>query len=161
MHNNNSITQFINHIIPSIVPLPILTITGSPRETGFYQGLDLMFTCSAQIDSAVDTPVTVMATWTKNGTRLTEDGSHITVTNVTMVALPYTYSTTVRLNPVDFDDAGIYACIVTVLPHNTTFINGTTVSATKTVTAISGNHNSHAFTFFTKFTTCRFSSSAC
>lgn len=82
--------------------------------------------------------MTLMATWMRNGTRLVEDDSYITVTNVTMASLPHTYSTTVRLNPMDFDDAGTYTCVITVVPDNTTFINRTTVSATKTVTAISG-----------------------
>ena len=138
-NNNNILThiQFI-YIVLSPVPLPILTVTGSPRDADFFQGLDLTFTCSALLQSAVDTPVIVMATWMRNGTRLVEDDSYISVTNVTVASLPHTYLTTVRLNPMDYDDAGTYTCIVTVLPDNTTFINGTTESATKTVTSISG-----------------------
>lgn len=122
----------------SIVSLPILTVTGFPRDADFFQGLDITFTCSAQLHSAVDTPVTVMATWMRNKTRLEEDDGYITVTDVTVAALPRTYSTTVQLNPMDIDDTGTYTCTVTVLPDNTTFINGTTVSAVKAVTSISG-----------------------
>lgn len=82
--------------------------------------------------------MTVMATWVRNGTTFVEDDSHITVTNVTVAKLPHTYLTAVRLNPIDFDDAGVYTCQVTILPHDSTFINGTAVSGTKTVTTISG-----------------------
>lgn len=138
-NNNNILThiEFI-YIILSLVPPPILTITGSPRDADFFQGLDLTFTCSAELQSTVDTPVTLMATWMRNDTKLVEDDGYMTVTNVTVAALPHTYLTTVRLNPIDFDDAGTYTCIVTVSADNTTFINGTTVSAMRTVTIISG-----------------------
>lgn len=121
-----------------LVPPPILTITGSPRDTDFFQGLDLTFTCSAQLHSAVDTPVAVIATWTRNGTRFTEDDDYITVTNMTVAVLPYTYLTAARLNPIDFDDAGVYTCQLTITPNDTTFMNGTAVSATKTIITISG-----------------------
>ena len=80
-----------------------------------------------------------MTTWMRNDTRLVEeDDSYISVTDVTVAALPQTYLTTVRLNPMNFDDAGTYTCVVTVVPDNTNFINGTTAFVTKAVATISG-----------------------
>jgi hypothetical protein len=76
----------------------------------------------------------------RNDTRLVEDDDrYVTVSDVTVAALPQTYVTTVRLNPMDFDDVGTFTCIVTVVPDNTTFINGTTTSATRTVANVSGS----------------------
>ena len=139
--NHHFHTFHLSHFSFSmLVPPPLLTVVGSPRDANFYQGLDLTFTCSAQLQSAVDTPVTVTATWMRNNTRLVEDNdSYVTLTDVAVASvLPQTYLTIVRLNPMDFDDAGTFTCIVTVVPDNASFINGTTASATKTVTTVLG-----------------------
>ena len=114
-------------------------ITESPMNANVFQGFDLTLTCSAYLHPVLDTSVTVMGTWMRNGSQLKEDDDHITVTNVTMIrTLPYSYQTTVRLNPVDFDDAGTYTCTITVTPYNISYVNGTTVSSSRTITTISG-----------------------
>ena len=117
----------------SVVPAPILTISGSPRNTSFFQGLDLTFICSITLAEAVDTPVTVQGTWSRNGTELLngdEDG-RITLSNI-LVEIP-PYQTTLRLNPVNITDAGMYECTATVIPQNTTFTAGSTVSISRNI----------------------------
>ena len=121
----------------STVPPPTLTITGSPRNTSFFQGLDLTFTCSITLDEAVDTPVTVQGTWNRNGTELMdgdEDG-RIIITNPLMNTPPY--QTTLRFNLLNISDAGTYQCSVTVTPQNTTFITTATASISRTI-AVAG-----------------------
>ena len=116
----------------------MLTITGSPRDSNFFQGLDLTFTCDIELHSAVDSPVTVTGNWERNGTQLKDSASYTTVTNITVVTPPNRYQMAARFNPLNFDDSGTYTCVVTVMPHNTSYISGTLVSATRTITSLSG-----------------------
>ena len=119
------------------VPPPTLTITGSPRNTSFFQGLCLTFTCSITLDEAVNSPVAVQGTWNRNGTELMngdEDG-RIIITNPLMSTPPY--QTTLRFNPLNISDAGTYQCSVTVTPQNTTFITMATASISRTI-AVAG-----------------------
>ena len=119
------------------VPPPTLTITGSPRNTSFFQSLDLTFTCSITLDEAVDTPVAVQGTWNRNGTELMdgdEDG-RIIITNPLMSTPPY--QTTLRFNLLNISDAGTYECDVTVTPQDTTFIDPANASISRTI-AVAG-----------------------
>ena len=115
-----------------------MTITGSPRDTDFFQGLDLTFTCSIELHSAVNTPVLVQSRWQRNATEL-EYGSDngITVTNTTIVTPPSNYQTTLRLNPTDVVDTETYDCTVTITSQNVAFITGTSVSTSRNVTEVS------------------------
>ena len=120
------------------VPPPILTITGSPRDADFFQGLDITFACNIELGSAVDSPIMVQSIWWKNDTVLESgDDDRITVTNATVVMPPSVYQTTVRFNPMDFDDADTYTCAVSVMPLNDTFIAGISESTSRNITNIS------------------------
>ena len=118
----------------SPVPPPVLTISGFPRNTSFFQGLDLTFTCSITLDEAVDTPVTVQGSWRRNGTELADgdDNERIIVSSPPMDAPPY--QTTVRFNLLSVSDAGMYECTATVTPQNTLFITGTNSSNSLSIT---------------------------
>ena len=119
------------------VPPPILTITGSPRNTSFFQGLDLTFTCTITLDEVVDSPVTVRGSWNRNGTIVMDgaDDGRITINNPLMSAAPY--QTTLRFNLLKISDAGTYKCVVTVTPQNTTFLATATASISRTI-AVAG-----------------------
>ena len=134
------------HLLPSLflcmtlivfsfpVPPPLLTVTGFPRNTTFIQGLDLTFTCDITLDEAVDTSVTVQGNWKRNGTDLVDDDRRITVSNPPMEASPY--QTTIRFNLTDAGDTGMYECIATVTPHDSTFVIGTTSSNSMNITIL-------------------------
>jgi hypothetical protein len=111
-------------------------------DANVFQGFDLTLTCSAYFHPVLDTPVTVMGTWLRNGSQLEEDDDHITVTNATMIgASPFSYQTIVRLNPIDFDDVGTHTCMITIMPYDTRFVTGTTTSSSRTIADISGRAN--------------------
>lgn len=80
----------------------------------------------------------VQSIWWKNETVLeNSDDGRITVINVTEVMPQSVFQTTVRLNPMDFDDADTYMCAVTVIPLNDTFIDGISDTTTRNITDIS------------------------
>ena len=57
-----------------------MTIMGSPRSTDLFQGLDLTLTCRIEVDSAVDTPITVMGLLSLDNDSLV-DGSGDSIVN--------------------------------------------------------------------------------
>ena len=119
-----------------LVPPPRLTITGSPRNAGFFRGLVLTFTCTIEIHPSVDIDVTVEARWERNGTQLenSNDG-RITVINTGLGGVPY--QTQVRFNPTDFEDAGTYNCSARIIPQMPEFILEATGVVTRTITVLS------------------------
>ena len=122
-------TFFLPHSV--MPPLPI--ISGSPRNNSFFQGLDLVFTCSITLGNVVDTPVTIRGTWNRNGTQPingAEDG-RITIINPPMSTPPY--DITIRFNPLKVGDNGTYECDVTVTPQDSTFIHSATTSNSRTI----------------------------
>ena len=132
-------------------------------------GLDITFACNIELSSGVDSPVMVQSIWWKNETVLenSSDG-RITVINVTEVMPASIYQTTVRLNPMDFDDADSYACAVTVIPLNDTFIDGISDTTTRNITDISSKishniliHECSAYLILVHLDYCRFPSSEC
>ena len=115
-----------------------MTVTGTPVDNGFFQGLDLNLSCNIELHTAVDSPVLVLNIWQGNGTEIQDKrDNRITVINTTLVKTPLNYQTTLRFNPVDIVDVGSYTCTVTVLSLNDTFIIGTTTSITRNITEIS------------------------
>ena len=118
--------------------------TGFPLDEGFFDGLDLTFTCSITLDSAVNTPVAVQGTWNRNGTSLADNVNRITVMSVPMSMPPYT--TTVRLNPLRISDAGTYTCVVTVTPENDTYVTGTTYMVSRYI-SVGGKNCCHYLYF--------------
>lgn len=104
----------------------------------FFQGLDLTLICNIELHPTVDTSVVVESMWSSNETYLKAgDDDRITITNTTNFSNSSNYQTTVRINPLDFDDSQSYNCTVFVVPENETFIVGTTTSTTRTIANIS------------------------
>ena len=108
-----------------------MTISGSPRDTRFFQGLEFTFTCSIILDAAVDTSLTVQGTWNRNGTELVNDG-RISVSYAPLAMPPY--KTTLTFNPLNISDAGAYECSTTVTPQDTAFVIGITSSTSRNIT---------------------------
>ena len=119
-----------------LVPPPRLTIIGSPRDTGFFRGLVLTFTCMVEIPPSVDTDVTVEARWERNGTQLeSSNDGRITVINTGLGSAPY--QTQVRFNATDFEDAGTYNCSARIIPQMPEFILEAAGVVTRTITILS------------------------
>lgn len=81
----------------------------------------------------MDTSVTVQGTWTRNGSELMsadEDG-RLTLSNTIVETPPY--QITLRLNPINISDAGMYKCAMTVTPQNAAFIVSSVVSISCTI----------------------------
>lgn len=117
------------------VPAPTLSIYEYPRNNNFFQGLDITFTCNINLNSAVNSPVTILAGWQRNGTDLiTGINKRISVTNASDIASTSIYNTTLRFNPLDLGDVGTYTCAVTVLAQDTTFITEITVFLMRYIT---------------------------
>ena len=127
-----------NIIIIVLAPPPI--ISGSPRNTRFFQGLDLILSCSIILGDVVDTPVTVRGIWNRNGTQLMnrDENGRIIVVNPPVSSPPY--NITLRFNPLNVTDAATYKCDMTVAPQNTTFISPATRSNSHTI-SVSGMMN--------------------
>ena len=65
----------------------------------------------------------VQGNWERNGTQLQDNSDgRITVTNDVMGTPPY--QITVRLDPMDYEDAGTYNCLATVTPQDPAYITG-------------------------------------
>ena len=97
-----------------------------------------MLTCWIEINTSVDTGVTVEASWERNGTLL--EGSidgRITVINTGLVESPY--QTRVRFNATDFEDAGIYKCSARIIPRMSEFILEQTGFVTRVIAVLSKN----------------------
>ena len=111
-----------------------MTISGSPRNTRFFQGLNLVFTCNIVLDEAVDTSVTVQGSWNRNGSEQVDqlNEGRITISNPPLNMPPY--QTTFSFIPLNVSDAGTYECNATVTPQDTTFVTGTTSSISRTIT---------------------------
>ena len=128
-----ALTLFLPY--PVMPPPPI--ISGSPRNTSFFQGLDLTFTCSITLGDVVDTPVTVRGIWNRNRAQLMngDENGRITIVNPPMSSPPY--DITLRFNPLSITDTGTYECDVTVTPQDTAFISTATTSNSRSI-SVSG-----------------------
>ena len=125
-----NVANRINDFFVYTVPPPLMTISGTPRNRSFFQGLNLVFTCNIILDEAVDTLVTVQGTWNRNGTELVNE-SRITISNPPLMTP--SYQTTVSFIPLNVSDAGTYECNATVTPQDTTFVTGTTSSISRNI----------------------------
>lgn len=86
----------------------------------------------------MDTPVTVEATWRRNGTELfggIHDGGRITVSKPPVATSPFQAT-----NLLEASDAGLYECTATITPQNTTFINGTKSLISRNITIAGKRH---------------------
>ena len=155
---HDTLTSFLFFPYTVMPPPPI--ISGSLRNTSFFQGLDLIFTCSITLGDVVDTPVTVRGIWNRNGTELMDgdENGRITVVNPPMNSPPY--DITLRFNPLNVTDAGTYECDVSVTPQNTTFISTAITSNYRNID-VSSNYNNNYSLICMHFFLYRFSNSIC
>jgi hypothetical protein len=124
-------------VLSYVVTPPPPIISESSWNNRFFQGLDLIFTCSITLSDVVDTPVTVRGIWNRNGTELMdrEENGRIVVVNPPMSSPPY--DITLRFNPLNITDTGTYECHVTVTPQDTEFIPTASISNSQTI-SVSG-----------------------
>ena len=124
------------------VPAPTITFSGqlvSPvilLSTQLYSGTVFTLTCVVKLALEVDTTVTVITSWNKNGNMI----SNTSRTSADSVAVQntifqYVYESSVVFNPLSNmelgGDDGDYICSAEV--QNVTYITGSTSSGTQTI----------------------------
>ena len=110
-----------------------------------------MFTCLVEIDSSVNTDVTVEASWERNG-NLLEDSSDGRITVISSGLAESPYQIRVRFNATDFEDAGIYNCSARIIPRMPEFILEETGYGTRAITVLS----KHSMYIHTYILTCSY-----
>ena len=106
----------------------MLTITGSPRSTNLFQGLDFTLVCRIEVDSAVDTSINVTGVLSLDNDSLVDgsgvdDGGDV----IPEISNKY-YEISILFQPLSIDDAGTYTCSVMVTSQNQDFVSSTTVT---------------------------------
>ena len=81
-----------------------------------YQGTVLVLSCTATVDSAVNTGFTVDITWTSNIPD-TLNGTYAYITEMSGSGLEF--SSTVEFRPVDTTDSATYTCTASIAPTAT------------------------------------------
>ena len=84
------------------------------NEDSVYQGTELIITCTATVDSAVNTRINVNMIWKSEPEIMT--GQYITISDTSSSGLEYTSTVTIR--PVNTTDSGSYTCTVSVNPSS-------------------------------------------
>ena len=114
---------------------PNVTFSGSLPFSSLYSATVFKLTCVVELGSHVNTPVTVLTAWSKNGRALSND-SRITVdskatqnsSNITV------YESSVVFDPlsnmVTGTDSGNYMCSVEIMDSE--FVSGVGLNANKT-----------------------------
>ena len=117
------------------VPTPSVALKGSLPFNSLYSATVFKLTCVVETGSHVNTPVTVLIAWSKNGRALSND-SRITVDSK---ATQNSSNITVYESSVVFDplsnmatgtDSGNYMCSVEIMDSE--FVSGVGLNATKT-----------------------------
>ena len=126
------------------VPEPTIRFTGrvvsqvNLSSVTLYSGTVFNLTCVVELVKEVDTNLSVLTVWTKDGAAISSDTGHISVDTEAFrkTSVVYVYD-----NDVDFDplsnagsggDGGTYTCSVTV--ESSEFTSGTTASDTQIIT---------------------------
>ena len=129
---------------PSTVPEPTIRFTGrvvSPVElssTTLYSGTVFNLTCVVELVNEVDTNLSVLTVWAKNGAAISSDTGRISVDTeaVRNSSVVYVYESNMDFDPlsnaVPGGDGGNYTCSATV--ESSEFTSGTTASGTQTIT---------------------------
>ncbi len=115
-----------------------LTLRGVPFDSDFNTGLDLDLVCRLELDTAVDSPLTVTRTWVKDDQPLVADGARLTFTDVIATTSPPLYLTSVLFRTLDAD-SGNYTCSFSIVPNEPTYITGTTATVTRGI-IVEGKH---------------------
>ena len=124
------------------VPAPNITFSGqlvSPvglSSTPLYSGTVFTLTCVVELVSEVDTTVTVLTSWNKNGSMISNT-SRISVDSMAVrnSTFMYVYESDVVFSPLSNmepgGDDGDYTCSAEV--QNNTYITGSSSSGTQTI----------------------------
>ena len=122
------------------VPAPTITFSGqlvSPVDlssTTLYSGTEFTLTCVVELVSEVDTNVTVLTAWNKNGSMISNTG-RISVDGVAIqnTIFMFVYESKVVFNPLSNmesgGDDGVYTCSAEV--QNDEYITGSSSSGTQ------------------------------
>ena len=106
-------------------------------STTLYSGTVFTLTCIVELISAVDTTVSVLTTWSKNGMNITNT-SRITVDSLAVhnTTTTFIYESDIVFNPLSNmtseEDDGQYTCSVQV--KDSEYINGSSNSFTQNIT---------------------------
>ena len=130
--------KYINVLI---VPAPAITFSGrlvSPADlssTPLYSGTVFTLTCVVELVSEVDTTVTVLTSWNKDGSVISSSDRVSVITTATQSTTSYVYESDVVFNPLSNlesgGDDGDYTCSADV--QNDSYITGSTSSGTQTI----------------------------
>ena len=107
------LTILISHSVFLPVANPVVTITRDPTGT-LYVGRNVTLECLIQLNSAVDTSVTVAVVWSASDGVVITNTSHYTVSPVTDSFL--LYNATLHLSNLKMSDSGNYTCNGTASP---------------------------------------------
>ena len=100
-------------LIASTVPAPAVSVYLNTNEDSVYQGTELVITCTATVDNAVNTRINVNMMWSSKPAKIM-NGQYITINDTSSSGLEYTSTVTIR--PVNTTDSGSYTCTVSVSP---------------------------------------------
>ena len=120
------------------VPPPTLTITGSPVDEGFHDGLNLTFTARAEFNPAVDTPLLVRGVWSKTNpfSDLTADDRVTIMDQEVVESGSDVYESTLTVDTLDVarGDSGDYTLSLDI--SSVPFTTGTNISTTRSITVL-------------------------
>ena len=121
--------------------MPTVTFTGSPVDffSTPYSGTVFTLTCVVELESEVDTSVTVLTSWTKDDIEL-NNTSRITVDSEAMLITTSTYGSDVVFRPLSnrgSGDDGNYTCLAEI--RDDEYITGSSSSDTQTI-LVEGQH---------------------
>ena len=124
------------------VPEPTIRFTGrvvSPvnlSSVTLYAGTIFNLTCVVELVNEVDTNLSVLTVWAKNGDAISSDTGRISVDTEAVRNISVVYESDVDFDPlsnaVPGGDGGNYTCSATV--ESSEFTSGTTASGTQTIT---------------------------
>ena len=129
--------------LPNFVTVPAPTITFSGRllspvdlsSTPLYSGTVFTLTCLVELVSEVDTTVTVLTSWNKNGSVISSSDRVSVITTAVQSTTLYVYESGIVFNPLSNmesgGDDGDYTCSADV--QNDSYITGSTSSGTQTI----------------------------
>ncbi len=95
-------------VMASPVPPPSVAVTADTDQT-LYTDEVVTLTCDITLDPAVDSEVTVTASWTGPGGPITAGVSEVTGSGLT-------YQSTLTLSSLTTSDSGLYTCTASVDP---------------------------------------------
>ena len=88
-------------------------------DDSVYQGTELVITCNATVDSAVDTEFDVTIEWSRDPAEVM-DGSYLTISGT--IGSGHEYTSTVTISPVNTTDSATYTCTASITTPDTDYI---------------------------------------